>query len=73
MKESLATDKIPRVLNGEYIIKVPHSQTKRKIDFKMYPYQYKPTAMQYFTGSGPFNVEIRKNLKRKGMKLNEFP
>lgn len=44
----------------------------RRIDIRYIPYESFYTAMQYFTGSGDFNVKIRRLAEQLGFMLNEY-
>lgn len=43
----------------------------RHIDFLIVPLDDLPTSIQYFTGSGPFNVALRNHAISKGYKLSD--
>lgn len=44
----------------------------RRIDIRFVPFKSLAAAQLYFTGPGTFNVQMRKDAKRKGFKLNEY-
>lgn len=59
-KKILATCKLP---SGEHF---------RRVDFMLTKENVYPFALLYFTGSGPFNVEMRKWALAKGYSLSEY-
>jgi len=48
------------------------STLNRRIDIRLVPKSSFPTALLYFTGSGEFNVNMRKYALSKGFSINEY-
>ena len=55
-------------MSGLFVV----SKIPRHIDFLYVPLEQLPTAIQYFTGSATFNVELRNRAISMGYKLSDI-
>ena len=73
-EKKLLVDHLTEDGNTKYmgLGKLSAKSTSRRVDIRFIPYQSKGAAMLYFTGSGTFNTEMRKEALKKGYTINEY-